>query len=588
MKRHVLTEGTVCNVDGFPEGSDVCLAIYPAGAKRSDEGHRVVVPNEMARGAFGQPARVVVEVGESGSDDSECIGGLLNTIRDKAQTIDDLRGEVARRAEETISLRSAPDRYNMLLDVLRTNVTGIPVDLSAFPSEDRATIAQALQEAADANVDTTRWARRSDVTDLERELADTNADLVRLLKDRDAVSARYGALLDVLSTNVAGLPVDLSPFPATDRAQIAEGLREVSPDPATWVRLDDVIALCAGQVARANRELAKGDALLEDAARLRGERGMARWVAVYACPPTSGRSHDAQIATGVFSGGADVLGVGPVQGADEGDRHPMLSGVAESVRAVVAVDPTKYVLRSEVSGTILSAVEARDGAMEELRVLRAAVLAVTVPQDFDNISVRRLCGDAVANAMAHIAIGMSPRDDAATWAKETASLSEERNGLRRALHLLDTALRGTDAAGLWDANDVPDVSEVPDTEARGIVAMARALARRKTSEARIIADDVALLGQRLHDAHRHRDYVDVPDIIADLDAIAANRKAPNGAAKYVLRSEVAAALKGAVDKCDNAATYHDITNRQKADAYSDCARDIRVIIAKILNPSESA
>lgn len=78
-------------------------------------------------------------------------------------------------------------------------------------------------------------------------------------------------------------------------------------------------------------------------------------------------------------------------------------------------------------------------------------------------------------------------------ARETASLSEERNGLRRALHLIDTAVRSVNDIHRYVIGaDEPTRDEVPDTEARDLVSMVRALVRLREEVGRWMSelDDV--------------------------------------------------------------------------------------------------
>lgn len=591
MRRHVLYEGKVTAVEAMRAGH----ARITIQAEGIDGVRQENVLMEDATGAFDQPARVVVEV------------GAADPLREMS-TADIRRATADRRDEELwVKAEAARDRLSALVGDSRQEVATLKEETKTL----RAALADEYRKV-DALRD--EVARSAEEVIRLRDASSTNEDLARLIKDREAVSARYGALLDVLATNVAGLPADLSAFPATDRAQIAEGLREVNPDPATWVRLDDVIALCAGQVARVNRELAKGRTLLEDAARLRGERGIARWIAVNACPPESDRSGDAQIATGVFSGGPDVAGIGPVRGPDETDTYPPPSDVkivrpvssartyadgvreaatalakvaleylpaspvrtaldraqdaiaalragattptaspsgppyvgrleselADLSRAVLAADRGEIValgaatperralgdalrrmgeargdltaafvaLCAVAQGTAVDsdgliargltgwerefralvsvwrsldgAVKARDGAMDELRVLRQAVLAVSVPQDFDNVSVRRLCGDAVAGAMARIAIGM-------------VAQSSDIDAMRAELRWLRGSIRNAAAGNVVEFDELAGVTNSDVVEAL------RALVRQKTIGAAPVESSTAY-AQAIRDA----------------------------------------------------------------------------------------
>lgn len=182
--------------------------------------------------------------------------------------------------------------------------------------------------------------------------------------------------------------------------------------------------------------------------------------------------------------------------------------VAEVARALMA-RPTVLLLARE--GVVLpQALPAQaEGGVDkrhELVALKQAVFAAAEGRSFDPDGVdpehrdvvralQRMSNAVVAQAKAP-AVLFDPAAQIETmrqtWARETASLSEERNGLRRAMQMLDEVVRLDD--GNLDVTDAdePTVDEVPDTMAREIVAMVRALVRRKTCGAGAVPFDPAV------------------------------------------------------------------------------------------------
>lgn len=142
-------------------------------------------------------------------------------------------------------------------------------------------------------------------------------------------------------------------------------------------------------------------------------------------------------------------------------------------------------LRTHLTATETKLIEtARD-----LASLTRAVLAAAEGRsiDADAVTLERrpaaLALQNVAKVMREAAMG------ADRWARETRSLSEERDGLRRAVQMLDTVLRGTAAELQWHLDEVPSADEVPDTMAREVVAMVRAAVRLLKAKAPAVPFD---------------------------------------------------------------------------------------------------